>query len=61
MFLLQGKWSSHLDAIKCDDSGEPLEGVEPLRLWTVGAEGVGVGAAPCVRLPGGLAGGLPRL
>lgn len=34
VYKLEGKWNSHLDAVKCDAEGEPLPGEEPLRLWT---------------------------
>lgn len=40
MFKLQGKWNSHLDAFKCGADGEPLQGEEALRLWTVRGQAV---------------------
>jgi hypothetical protein len=43
VYKLQGKWNSHLDAFKCDADGEPLEGEEPLRLWTVRGQPAGPG------------------
>jgi hypothetical protein len=34
MLRLTGRWNSHLDCVKCDAEGEPLEGAEVVRLWT---------------------------
>lgn len=31
---LSGKWSSHCDAVRCDEAGNPAPGAEPKRLWT---------------------------
>lgn len=34
LLALAGKWNSHLDAIACDEEGDPLPDAEPVRLWT---------------------------
>ena len=34
LVALSGKWNSHLDAVKCDESGDPLPGAEVVRVWT---------------------------
>lgn len=34
VYRLEGKWNEYLDAVKCDENGDALEGEEPLRLWT---------------------------
>lgn len=31
---LSGKWSSHCDAVRCDEAGNPAPGAETKRLWT---------------------------
>lgn len=32
---INGKWNSHVDATKCDETGAALSSEEPNRLWTV--------------------------
>ncbi|KAI7842034.1 hypothetical protein COHA_004235 [Chlorella ohadii] len=34
VYKLEGRWNEYLDAVKCDENGDALEGAEPLRLWT---------------------------
>lgn len=34
VILLSGKWNSHCDMVPCDDSGAPLAGQQPTRMWT---------------------------
>lgn len=31
---LSGKWNSYLDAVKCDENGDPLPDAETIRIWT---------------------------
>mmetsp|Transcript_6855 Transcript_6855/g.19330 ORF Transcript_6855/g.19330 Transcript_6855/m.19330 type:complete len:459 (+) Transcript_6855:353-1729(+) len=38
VLYLSGKWNSHLDAVKCDEDGEPLPEDEPMRLWKCSAK-----------------------
>jgi hypothetical protein len=34
VIALSGKWNSHLDMVKCDESGEPIPDAPTTRLWT---------------------------
>ena len=34
VILVSGKWNSHCDMVPCDDSGAPLAGKQPTRMWT---------------------------
>ena len=34
VIALSGAWNSHLDAVKCDENGDPLPDAETIRIWT---------------------------
>lgn len=38
VLALSGAWNSHLDMVKCDGEGDPLQDAKTVRLWQVSVQ-----------------------